>query len=550
MIRIVSKNKSTQKKSDAQKTNGPQNHTWKDRRAGVLMPIFSLPNDYGIGAFGQEAYDFVSFLAQTGVSVWQILPLTPTGYGDSPYQSVCSYALNYYFIDLETLKKQGYLTAKDLENAQKNGDFQPLCTLACGGERIDYQTLFLRRLPLLKKAYSRFIAKGDDETSRFFSFVEKGEYYDFALFMSLKETFDFLPFSDWGNYAEYSEEKATSYAKAHTENMLFWQFTQYIFLSQWQALRAYANGLGVEILGDMPMYVASDSVEMWKYGKTLFETDEKGAQTQKAGVPPDAFSADGQLWGNPVYRWNDMKKDGYSWWKGRIERAFDLYDMVRIDHFRAFDRYYSIDGNAQTAREGEWLDGPKESLFAGMKNKKIIAEDLGLIDDGVRALMQKVGYPGMRVLEFAFDGNENNTNKPSNSPENSVMYTGTHDNMPFAEYVAGLDGWARDVFANDFAAECQKAGFETHAKTPQEYTLDAVRLAFASTSFLCVVPFQELIAIGSGARINAPSVLSTDNWSFRFTWQQLYQSNAKKILTTFCKKYKRIYKAAKEGQSE
>ena len=402
----------------------------KKRRSGVLLPIFSLPGEYGIGTLGKEAYEFVSYLAEAGMKVWQILPLLPTGYGDSPYQSVCSYALNYYFIDPETLRNDGLLSAEDLETARKNGDFEPLCgSLLCGGERIDYERLFYRRVPLLKKAFSRLPHAPEQIANGFASFLQKGEYYDFALFMALKEKFGYLPFSKWGEYAVYSEEKAAAFAKENEEEIRFWQFTQYEFLREWNALHAFAHEKGIEIFGDMPIYVSGDSVEMWKYGKLLFETDENGLQTQKAGVPPDAFSADGQLWGNPVYRWEDMKKDGYSWWKDRIGKAFDLYDIVRIDHFRAFDRYYSIDAAATSAREGRWLDGPKEALFDGMHSLEIVAEDLGLIDDGVLRLMKHVGYPGMRVLEFAFDGNAENTNKPSNSPVNSVTYTGTHDNI-------------------------------------------------------------------------------------------------------------------------
>ena len=256
-------------------------------------------------------------------------------------------------------------------------------------------------------------------------------------------------------------------------------------------------------------------------------------------MPPDAFSADGQLWGNPVYRWEDMKKDGYSWWKDRIGKAFDLYDMVRIDHFRAFDRYYSIDAAATSAREGRWLDGPKEALFDGMHSLEIVAEDLGLIDDGVLRLMKNVGYPGMRVLEFAFDGNAENTNKPSNSPVNSVTYTGTHDNMPFKEYAEKLPEGEQARFASDFAAECEKAGFESRAKTAEEYCADAVRLAFSSPSFLCVVPMQDILALGEGSRINSPSTLSTGNWSYRFSREQIFSSAAKERLLALGKEYRR-----------
>ncbi|MGN1052542.1 MAG: 4-alpha-glucanotransferase, partial [Candidatus Scatosoma sp.] len=301
----------------------------------------------------------------------------------------------------------------------------------------------------------------------------------------------------------------------------------------------HAKERGVEIFGDMPIYVSSDSVEMWKYGKILFETDGNGRQTLKAGVPPDAFSSDGQLWGNPVYRWQDMKKDGYAWWRERIEKAFELLDIVRIDHFRAFDRYYVVEAGATTAREGRWEEGPKEELFAGMLDLPVVAEDLGVIDEGVLRLMKNAGYPGMRVLQFAFDGGADNTNKPSNSPENSVTYTGTHDNAPFKAYAESLSGWERERFEYDFKRECEKFGFASSARTPEEYCADAVRLAFASPSFLCVVPVQDLLALGSEARINAPSTLSDLNWSYRFSSGDLFSGETKERLRALIEEYGR-----------
>ena len=297
--------------------NSTENQVGKPRKCGVLLPIFSLPDAYGIGTIGAVAREFIGYLASAGVKVWQILPLLPTSYGDSPYQSVCSYALNYYFIDLQLLKEEGLFTQSELndyaaENAYTSDD-----------SRIDYEKLFRTRVPLLKKAFSRFeredyLAAHRAEAQNFAAFLKKGEYYDFALFMSLKTHFSYRPWQEWGEYAQFGEEKAEKFAAKHAEEIRFWQFTQYEFLKQWAQLRKCAEDFGVELLGDMPIYVSGDSVEMWKYGKSLFETDENGRQTQKAGVPPDAFSADGQLWGNPVYRWDEMKKNGYRWWKERI----------------------------------------------------------------------------------------------------------------------------------------------------------------------------------------------------------------------------------------
>lgn len=588
---------------------------WKRRRSGILLPIFSLPDRYGIGTLGKTAHDFIDYLALSGVSVWQILPLLPTGYGDSPYQSVCSYAHNYYMIDLDDLVKRGLLdraeadeyarqialrgeeklsaycdsacecsveekddaadesgikngakndVKNNVENVTKNGIesgvkngvahvAERIAKDVNGGEkasavdsfRIDYEYLFLTRVPLLKKAFARFngaeYAKSHaKDVADFAAFVDGGEYYDFALFMTLKERFCHAPWTEWGEFAEYDERKTNDFAEANAEEMKFWQFTQYLFLLQWKKLRAHAAEKGIEIFGDMPIYVSSDSVEAWKYGKTLFETDERGWQTKKAGVPPDAFSADGQLWGNPVYRFDEMKADGYAWWRSRIKRTFELLDIVRIDHFRAFDRFYVVDAEAETAREGRWADGPKEALFEGLESLHIVAEDLGIIDDGVRRLMKNVGYPGMRVLEFAFDGKPENTHKPSNSPKNSVAYTGTHDNAPFAAYVAELADWERERFSADFKRECEKSGFISTAETPEEFCADAVRMAFASDSFLCVVPMQDVLMLGGESRINRPSVLTTDNWSFRFSYKQLFSGAASERLLRLGKEYGRL----------
>lgn len=524
--------------TESHKTTQAERQTWKQRKCGVLLPIFSLPNRYGIGTVGHTAQKYIEYLASAGVRVWQILPLLPTSYGDSPYQSVCSYALNYYFIDLQILQREELFIESELADYAKANGY------AEENSRIDYEKLFHTRVPLLKSAFLRFNSEEyksshKEEANRFADFVERGEYYDFALFMSLKTYFSFRPWQEWGEYATYSEEKTAQFAAEHAAELAFWQFTQYEFLKQWNSLHAFAKEKGVAILGDMPIYVASDSVEMWKYGKQLFETDENGRQTEKAGVPPDAFSADGQLWGNPVYRWNEMKQNGYAWWKQRIQKAFELFDIVRIDHFRGFDRYFSVPAEAQTARAGEWKDGPKAELFENMKNLPIVAEDLGVIDEGVLRLMENVGYPGMRVLEFAFDGSADNTNKPSNSPENSITYTGTHDNLPFAAYVASLADWEKERFSHDFRRECEKFGIISEAQTAEEYAAEAVRLAFAAPSFLSVAPLVDLLSLGEEARINAPSTLSEKNWSFRFSTEQLFSPEVKTMLLQLEEEYKR-----------
>lgn len=473
-----------------------------ERKAGILMPISSLPSPHGIGTLGADAFRFVAWLASSGMKIWQILPLLPTGYGNSPYQSCASNALNYYLIDFELLRKDGLLKKSEYANTER-GD----------PRRVDYGKLFNEKAAVLEKAFERF-----DQTDREWqNFLKEGAYADFSLFMALKSEHGYLPWTKWGEYRRYSEEKATAYIEKHRKKFEFWQFTQFIFLRQWRTLKAYANRNGVEIVGDMPLYVAFDSVETWKHGKELFQTDKNGLPTLRAGVPPDAFSADGQLWGNPVYSWRKMKKNGYQWWRERIGYALTLFDYVRIDHFRAFDRYYAIEKNAKTAREGTWRKGAGYPLFEGVKGARIIAEDLGMIDDGVKTLLKKTGYPGMKVLEFALDGDKTNPHKPSNyQTDHCVAYTGTHDNAPLVAYMAGLNERAYRTFSEELRAECKKAGVPYRGSTKRAQAKSAVRLVLASRAFMAVIPMQDVLCLGKEARINEPSTLSPQNWSYRF----------------------------------
>ncbi|MGN1234970.1 MAG: 4-alpha-glucanotransferase, partial [Christensenellaceae bacterium] len=355
------------------------------RIAGILMPISSLPSAEGIGTFGKGAYEFVDFLKRSGMALWQVLPLVPTGYGDSPYQSCCADAMNAYFIDMEMLAEQGLLTKEEIASAEGTYDER----------RVDYGMLFHAKNALLKRAFSAF----DRNDEGFLAYLAKGEAYDYALFMTLKKKFGQKCWVEWESpYRKYDETVLADFAKVHEDEMLFWQFTQYIASKQWFALKEYANRNGVRIMGDIPLYVAYDSVEMWKYGEKLFQVDADGNPSSVAGVPPDAFSKDGQLWGNPLYDWEKMKKDGYAWWNQRIYRTLELFDMVRIDHFRGFDRYFAVPAKEKTAKNGVWMDGPKDALFRDKKGYAIVAEDLGIIDEGVVSLLKKTGYPGMKVL--------------------------------------------------------------------------------------------------------------------------------------------------------
>lgn len=474
----------------------------KGRNFGILLPVSSLPSGEGIGTLGTEAYNFVDFLSESGGKIWQVLPLNPTNYGDSPYQSCSSDALNYYFIDLQQLVCDGLL---------KKGEIV-LEELSDSPLKVNYGKQFTQKIALLKKAFSRF-----DGGSEFEDFVNRGEYSDFAVFMAIKQKFNHVAWTEWEQpFGVYDEDTVAMFVEENKTEYLFWQFTQFIFLKQWNALKSYANSKGVSIMGDIPLYVAYDSVEVWKYGEKLFKVNANRKLKCVAGCPPDGFTEDGQLWGNPVYNWEEMRNDGYAWWKARIEKCFKLFDVLRIDHFRGFDRYWEVPAGDSTARYGHWEDGPKEELFKDILAYKIVAEDLGVIDDGVRRLMKNVGYPGMKVLEFAFDGKADNEHKPSNHTENFVCYTGTHDNMPLKQYIDDLSEEQRAVFAEDVVKESGILNITAKTATSKELCRSVVELAFASKSDTAIVPVWDLLALGGEARINEPSTVSDKNWSRRF----------------------------------
>ncbi len=473
------------------------------RKMGVLMPVSSLPSNFGIGTLGKQAYAFVDWLEAAGMKIWQVLPLLPTGYGDSPYQAVASNALNYYFIDFDLLKEDGLLEEADYANIVWSEDER----------RVDYGRQFTYKIGVLKKAFARF----DRTKQEWLEFLEKGEYADFALFMTLKEKFGFASWQSWVEPFKSAEIPPLFYAE-EKDALDFWQFTQFIFLKQWKALRKYANERGISIMGDMPIYLAEDSVENWKYRRQLFALDGKGDLSLRAGVPPDAFSEDGQFWGNPVYDWEKMKEDGYAWWKNRISSAFETqFDMIRIDHFRAFDRFFAIPSNAETAKEGEWLDGPKAALFEGFENAEIIAEDLGTIDEGVRTLLKDTGYPGMKVFEFAFDGDPENDYLPCNITDNNcVVYTGTHDNDTLRSFIEGMDKETRKEFEAVLEEECLNAEVAYLTETIEEECQSIIELLASLKADTMIIPMQDVLCMGSEARLNAPSTVSNRNWTFRF----------------------------------
>ena len=473
-----------------------------ERSAGILCHISSLPNEYGIGSLGKEAYAFADFLEKSHVKYWQILPLVQTGYGDSPYQSVCCNSGNPYFIDLEALKEQGLLDDEELESAKMPA-----------GE-VDYATLHEKRYNILRLAYARFNIRDKS----FINFIESGEFEDYALFMSLKSryggTFDTFP--DAYKYKEHLpmyDFRETVYKSEYC----FWLFVQYIFRQQWLKLKRYVNSKGIKIIGDIPLYVAYDSADVWGRPE-LFQLDDELKPTSVAGVPPDYFSEKGQLWGNPLYNWEAMKAENYAWWIDRVKKACKLYDVVRIDHFRGFDRYYSIPAGNPTAEYGEWVDGPGIRLFEAfnraMGYKSIIAEDLGVIDNGVLRLRARTGFPGMKIICFAFDGKDGNAYLPQNIEENSVVYTGTHDNDTALGFVEKLDEEEYAVLKKRLRSALWYEGVVYPLADRKDVAMGLVICAMACKSKLAVIPIQDLLLLDSSARMNIPAV-AEGNWRFR-----------------------------------
>ncbi len=475
-----------------------------DRSSGVLLHIATLPGKYGIGQLGESSRKFVDFLSLSGQSYWQVLPLVPTGYGDSPYQSVCSYAGSEYFIDLDTLSAAGLLTAGELNDCTTPPD-----------SRINYEWLYRTRFGVLRRAFSRF----DRSDAAFAAFLKKGEYADYALFRAVKDFCGGRPWNEWPDELRFRDEAALSvFAAEHAEDLLFWQWAQYEFDRQWTGLRDYAHSKGIRIIGDMPIYLAYDSVECWK-NPGMVKLNASLTPVVVAGCPPDAFCDTGQLWGNPVYDWERMKADGYAWWKQRLRKCFSLFDVVRIDHFRGFDRYYEIPYGEPTAVNGKWMPGPSAELFEEIEKDmgriEVIAEDLGDLDDSARAMFARVGYPGMKVLQFAFGSGPDNEYLPHNYRDsNCVVYTGTHDNDTLMGFIKGLGG-ERARLSDAVSEELTACGLSMPLGTDEELCDAIIELAFASKAECAMLPMQDWLKIGGEGRINMPSTLSPDNWSYR-----------------------------------
>ena len=465
------------------------------RESGILMHITSLPGPYGVGTMGRHAFAFVDFLHEAGQKCWQILPLTPTGYGDSPYQSCSTYAGNYYLIDLPMLVEEGLLEYSEIDSIDWGWQ----------ADRVDFGILYQNRLNVLRKAYTRFVGGAD-----FDRFCKENENWlpDFALFMALKERFNGQPWYAWEDDLKLRKPEAISLAREQLSGEIhFFCFVQYIFDKQWRALRTYAHQKDIRIIGDVPIYVPYDSADVWSNPK-WFQLDENMNPTAVAGCPPDGFTEDGQLWGNPLYRWDLLKEDGYRWWLDRLAAAGKLYDVVRMDHFRGFEAYWSVPFGDETARNGKWVKGPGLDFMNIVKEKlphiSLIAEDLGFLTQEVLDMRDDSGFPGMKVLEFAFDSRESSEYLPHTYPANSVCYTGTHDNMTMRQWfeTASADAVA---YATEYMRLSEQEGM----------VWGVIRTAMSSVSDLCVIPMQDLLNLGGEARMNFPGTMTNANWTWR-----------------------------------
>ena len=465
------------------------------RRSGILMHISSLPGPGGIGSLGKEAYAFADFLKASGMAVWQVLPLGPTGYGESPYQSSSVFAGNPMLISCAALREAGLVAYDDGE------EFTP-----DDPERVDYPAVRENKEKLLRRCFAQSEGKLQKELAAFRR--ENPWVEDFALFTALKARYGGAMWTKWPD-REVRRRQPAALERCRREldgEIRYHLFCQYLFFRQWFALKRYCNGLGIRLFGDMPIYVAEDSADTWTHPEA-FQLDEEGVPKRVAGVPPDFFSADGQLWGNPLYRWFSLRLHGYGWWVERMAAMAKMYDIVRIDHFIGFANYYSVPQGAPNARTGKWIIGPGKSLFRTLERKipglNIVAEDLGCVNDRVRRLLTAVGYPGMRVLSFGFGGGEDNPHLPANYVTNSVVYTGTHDNDT-------VRGWIDTADDAALAQARQLLGFDKPEDGPAAFVLAVL----ASRADTAMIPMQDVLGLGGWARMNRPGTIG-NNWLWR-----------------------------------
>ncbi len=495
------------------------------RGSGILMHITSLPSPYGIGTLGDEAYEFVDFLERAGQGYWQILPLGPTSYGDSPYQSFSSFAGNPNLIDMNLLVEEELLTREELE----------VIDFGDNREKVDYAKIFNNKLSVLKKVFERGYEKYQKEIS-VFRWENKEWLEDYCLYMAIKNHFGLKSWQEWDIDIKLREKVALDHYKKLLKNdVAYWEFLQFIFFKQWNQLKTYANSKGIQIIGDIPIYVAEDSVDTWADGN-IFLLDENKSPIKVAGCPPDAFSEDGQLWGNPLYDWDYLEKQGYAWWIKRIEGNMKLFDIIRIDHFRGFESYWAIPNGSKTAATGEWEKGPGIKLFNAIKaalgDIHVIAEDLGFLTQEVIDFKEETGYPGMKVLQFAFDTREESDYLPHNYDKNCVVYTGTHDNDT-------ITGWIECTIEDDinFAENYLKLN------EAEGYHWGFIRGAWSSVGNLAVAQMQDFLGLSSEARMNIPSTIG-GNWQWRIKEEELTEELADEIFK-LTKTYGRLLKNVK-----
>ncbi|MBU0561825.1 MAG: 4-alpha-glucanotransferase [Bacteroidetes bacterium] len=476
------------------------------RSAGILLHPTSLPGKFGIGDLGKEAFRFIDFMERAGQTLWQVFPLGPTGYGDSPYQCFSAFAGNPLLISPELLMDEGLLTNEDFSN-QPNFDTK----------KIDFGTIIDFKYKILRIAFKNFKSSGKEIEKECKHFCKENSYWleDFALFMAAKNYHGGVLWTEWdAEIAFRKESKIEKWKKKLQDEIEFQKFVQFKFDEQWRNVRNYANSKNIKIIGDLPIFIAYDSSDLWA-NRHLFSVNEKGKLEKVAGVPPDYFSPTGQLWGNPLYRWDVMKKDKFSWWRKRLTKMYELVDIVRIDHFRGFEAYWEIPGDAKTAQNGEWIKAPGHELFATIKEKlgdvPILAEDLGVITKEVEKLRDAFKFPGMKILQFAFGEDMEEKFLPHNHIPNCVVYSGSHDN---------------DTTRGFFEKEKQNgSGIFEWAQNYMNFYDDnmcyaVIKTAYASVANIVVIPLQDMLNLGSEARMNFPGKLG-GNWTWRFTWDQL-----------------------------
>ena len=481
----------------------------RERGAGVLMSISSLPSPHGIGTMGRAAREWVDFLCEAGQSYWQVLPIGPTGFGDSPYQSFSAFAGNPYFIDLDLLQEEGLLSKDDIDSVDWAED----------ESKVSYGVLFENRERLLRKAEKNF-----NDEKQLAAFIEKNKDWimEYALYMSIKAANDLKAWTQWQEPLRLHLPQAVSEAKKKYEKDIRYHcFVQYLFFKQWKDLKEYANSRGVRIIGDIPIYVSMDSSDVW-CNNELFLLDENKTPIAIAGCPPDAFAPDGQLWGNPLYRWDVLKETKYHWWHERLHHCLLMYDILRIDHFRGLESYYSIPYGDSTAKNGKWEKGPGIDFIKAINSKfgkaEIIAEDLGFLTEEVTDLLKQSGYPGMKVLQFAFDSREESDYMPFRYSKNSIAYTGTHDNDT-------VKGWFETAPEDDVKTAKMFLGVNNSSSGVWAF----IRNVLSSHSKLAVIPMQDYLLLGSSARMNTPSTIGGNNWCWRMKADALSPKLAKKM---------------------